>query len=1615
MTVINKQCKILPAVLSLLIFSGAGSLYGVETDTIRAVIQACDSFYFAATDSIYRENTVIEYAHEATDTSGGVVTTFVDSLFLYDLSIGASYNYQDTVTKSICGNNTPYHYCGEQFYTGGNYEVTVKTALGCDSIRRLLRLHVHPIELDTLRIGGCAGEFPITYTIGDKKYKFSSPVTNIFNTGTDTNGCPIYTTFIVEKYPEYNKVIVESICDADTPYIAFGTSFTESTIYERHDTTRHGCDSSYKLILTVNPTYNLTDTIIHTICSADLPYQAGDSVFYETGIYDFPLHTVNGCDSIEIHLELTVIETRLDTITKALCRDDFPFVYGGRYYYHGGEYTIVDDSSTSTCPNTTLLILKELPLYDDTIHVVLCQSDMPYGFAGKDFSQSTVYTYKGLTVDGCDSLKTLDLTVHPSYANYDTVRRTICRNQLPYTFEDSIFTESGTFDIAHPTVHGCDSAFTHFCLTVIDTPTIRINGRTEFCQGKTTMLTASGADQYQWSSGETTATITTGIIGTYSVTGTSAEGCFGRAAVQVNTKRINATITGNRYFCRGKNTILTVMTEDSLCSFQWHDGSTADSIIATNMGQYTVTITDAIGCTNTLSAYVTEYELPEPVITGNFIICSGNSTVLLAQGGESYLWNDGSTQAYLSVNSTATYAVTATDHHGCSAYTSATVIVHDLPEITIIKDVDNICTGENVHMYAKCSTGTSYLWLTGGENTPLIDVSPTRTTTYSVLVTDANKCSNTASTTITVNSLPVPYIDGPTHICRGDTAHLTAQGGVKYHWHNGLSTNSLSVTNPGTYSVTVSNEAGCSASTSAIVTIDALPTITISENIKICQGQTGTLSVAGNLGNSYRWSTGSTLNSISVSEAGTYSVTATNEAGCTTTASSTVTVKDLPTVTIRGDMQICTGSITTLTANSNENCIFTWNNGSQNPLINVFETGIYTVTATNQSGCSSDATVIVTEHPLPQPVITGSHEICSGEDLMLTVSQANQYRWSTGDTGRTIMVSPTGNTTYFVTTTNEYGCQGTTSVIVTLKALPLITFNGNFTFCEGGSTTVTASGGNSYIWSTGVNTPAATFNDAGTYTVTATNSLGCRSSKSVDIIMNETPLITISGNEHLCKGDTGTLTAHGGTKYYWSTGEQDTGISIHPTGTTTYTVTGFNAAGCSSTTSKIVEVEELPDVQISGNLTVCQGDIATLIASGGDSYMWNNGDKSDSIHVTVPDIYHVTATSNTGCSASTTATVTVNPLPDVTISGNATLCTNETQTLTAAGGISYLWNTGDTTENITISEGDKYRVTATNSYGCIATTTFDVTELNQPDITIISDNNIICRGDSALLTATTANANHFNWNTGDTSPTLLASPTETTLYSITVTDENGCHNTDNFVITVNPTYNQHFTGKVCQGEAYSHHGFDIPAQDTAGIFMFGDTLKTVNGCDSILHLTLTVDPLPIMPTTINGPSLISSYGPYIYTIDSTVYIDNYEWRVSNTNWELTENGTRGVLNISTSGNGTLTAKGINSCGYAEASIAIRCDVGIDEYADDSNILLYPNPAGRILNINLENTKSSISQLQLFDNLGHHLQTLPVKKSQYKLDCSQYAAGIYFIKFIDDSGNMTSIRKIIIHP
>lgn len=819
-------------------------------------------------------------------------------------------------------------------------------------------------------------------------------------------------------------------------------------------------------------------------------------------------------------------------------------------------------------------------------------------------------------------------------------------------------------------------------------------------------------------------------------------------------------------------------------------------------------------------------------------ICEGNTLQLNATGTGTYTWSgpngfssSGQTPSIPSVSDdeSGIYIVTVTGIGGnsCSSTASVAVTVNPLPTPTPGATPNPVCTGNTLELSVP-EIGT-YAW-TGPngfssslQNPTIPNITSLFAGDYTVTVT-SNGCSGTAVIAVTVNAgTETTATATPNPICTGNTLQLGTTAGSSYSWTgpNGFTS---TIQNPsflvtqtgqaGTYFVTVTSASGCTEFASVAVTVNQTPTTTITATPNpICEGSTLTLKATG--GGTYAW-TGpntftSTLDSISITgvtalNSGLYNVTVSAANGCSVASSVNVTVNTKPTVTATATPNpVCTGSMLALGASGGDQFSWTGPNSftstEQNPqflINNTSQSGTYTVTVISLTGCSGVSSVNVTVNAAPTATASATpNPGCAGSTIQLSSSGGNTYAWS-GPNGFTstlqnptlpnAQVNQSGN--YTVTVTSSAGCSAVTSVYVLINPVPTTKINPSINpVCNGESVILYGIGAATYLWSTGANTPNITVTPTINTTYTVTGTIGnCTSTASIVITVSPVTPITINpASLSICVNDTITLSANGGVKYTWSTGETGSSIKVSPRENTTYTVTGTNANGCTGKATSIITVKDFEVSLTASKASICEGETITLQANGGTSYTWVLGSNSTgstiNVKPTTSTTYRVRITGANGCVKYLEVYIEVYPKPIVFINdpksvSTPPVCPGTEIDLRAGGAYSYWWEPiALPGKIITVSPNatTRYTVTGSNIWGCTSTASINIPVFNPTSARIepSTGKDPICKGEEITLTAVGLTKPTW-WPGKQTTNSITLIPKDIVYAEVTGFDANGC-------------------------------------------------------------------------------------------------------------------------------------------------------------------------------------------------------------------------------------------------
>ena len=869
-----------------------------------------------------------------------------------------------------------------------------------------------------------------------------------------------------------------------------------------------------------------------------------------------------------------------------------------------------------------------------------------------------------------------------------------------------------------------------------------------------------------------TATHTFSAAGTYTVSLIISGGpCNAPDTITQVIHILSVSPTIQNVSCFGGNNgaiNITVTGGAAAYTYSWTGGSTAQNQTGLTAGTYDVTVTAAQSCSVTSALTVGQPAVVSVTATPTGAGCSGGSNGSVntnVTGGTSpytYSWGGGITTPNRTGVPAGTYSVTVTDSKGCTGTASA-VVTQSAAMTASTTTTNTTCgasTGSVTLTVSNGATPYTFSWSNGATTQNLTAVGGN---TYNVTITDAAGCTTTASGNVAQTGAPTVSVTAVQISCNNANdgqANATITGGnpaYTYSWSNTATTQNLTALGGGTYTITVHDSQGCTASASASITNPAPVVVTLTAQNETCFGNTNASinsSVTGGTpGYTYSWSNTATTANISGLTVATYTVTVNDHNLCSASASASITQPTQLTATATATAASCFGQsngtvILTVGGGTNPDG-YLWSNGSTTQNLTAVGANTYTVTVADANACTVTASAIVTQPTAIAFTGTAANAQCFGYtngSVTLTNptggSSPYTYLWSNSATTQSL--AAVANGTYTVTVTDASNC--TSIATFTVGSPPAITMANNITnvTCFGGSDgsiALTASGGSgagyTYSWSN--NSTNATLSNvaAGPYSVTVTDGNQCTTGATYTVGQPTNVTLSTSSVPQACVNQvdgSATVTTTGGTPpytYLWS--NQGTAATISNIAAGSYSVTVNDAHQCPYTDTVTVSILSPITYTPSDVQPFCaplaDGSIAITGTAGGTppyTYSWNNQQGGSSLTNLVAGIYNLVITDSRGCSVQDSFNlqyqyaITVSTGPAVTINlGDSTELTATSNILT---GVAYTW-------------------TPLEGLGCAT-----------------------CESTSAQ-------------------------PVRNTLYFINVTDSNGCYANDSVMVTVIPNYN----------------------------------------------------------------------------------------------------------------------------------------------------------------------------------------------------------------------------------
>jgi hypothetical protein len=756
-----------------------------------------------------------------------------------------------------------------------------------------------------------------------------------------------------------------TVCDGSTVTLPDGNVVSDAGDYTSVLVSAAGCDSVVTTTVTI--TYPTDATVSATICDGTTYFLPDGASATTDGVYTSVIPNAAGCDST-ITTELIVEAPSETSVDVFICQGDSVMLLDGSYVSDNGAYAVTLPSEHG-CDSVIVTNVTVNEMSADYQTATICSGDT---YTLPDGSTASIEgTFISILTNelGCDSVITTDLTVNEPSS--DELFVTLCSGSNYTLVDGTDVNTTGVYTRVIPNEVGCDSTVIVHLTVVQSTSSTR---NVVVCSGSELIL-PDGSIEYPLVTGNYTSTIP------------NANGCDSVITTHAVVKVLPTLISNaTQIRCFGGTGSVIIGATGGVAPY------TYNSTPRTNLteGTYVYTVADGNGCVDTAIIVIN----PAPSLltltaTPTQIQCyNGRGSVSLqGNGGTTPYLYGGASQSNLTAGN---YHYTVTDSRGCTASANASITPGPTKLNSSVTTTSSLCSSFTGTATANPTGGTppySFQW----NSNPAQYTNPATNLAagaYVVTVSDSRGCTVNANATVASAAAPRLLISGIQSICPGGTTTICASAGMtSYLWSNGDTTQCSTFANTGAYTVTVSNAAGCTTSTTVNITQGAVPVCSITGNDFICPNSTTTLTAP--YGNTYKWNTGSTRQYIAVRLGGTYSVTVKNAAGCTSTCSKVISAPMK--ATIKNTNGSCVsgfkGSSTVTVMDGTPPYTYQWSNGNTTATATGMNAGAFNVRVTDANGCSTtlNSTMVITKSSVDYSRIVSSF---NSNDIA-----ANNYIW----------------------------------------------------------------------------------------------------------------------------------------------------------------------------------------------------------------------------------------------------------------------------------------------------------------------------------------------------------------------------------------------------------------------------------------------------------------------------------------------------------------------------------------------------------------------------------------------------------------------------------------------
>lgn len=1283
-------------------------------------------------------------------------------------------------------------------------------------------------------------------------------------------------------------------------------------------------------------------------------------------------------------------------------------------------------------------------------NTILCTPEGGYIFAGRAFSSNgDVGDNNGL---GDVWLVNLDANGNIlSETNYGGSMLDF-PNDLRFTDNGGIvmcgFTESTDMDITDSRGQA-DFWAAYFATPITLPPAIALGDDTTICNGESIQLNAVDPNcpncTYNWDAPISggTPSVSPIVPTTYSVTVTNASGCTTTDAINIGISdlALNVLQAEDPTPCGFSDGLIEVAASggSNTYNYTWNTPNTGNLIQNLDGGNYQVTVNDG-NCeiVRSIALDPSIGEIPVVDLGSDQSACEGQTITVDAQNpSHSFLWSNDATTQTIAVSESGTFVVTVTTADGCTASDVIDIVINDNLSIDLGQDI-NTCD-QNINLNAGLS-GMDYHWSSTSDNFQNININESGT--YEVTVTSPSGCTGTDAIEVYIGTIPTVDLGADQMSCTPVTLDVTNTD-FTYNWSStNDSTPTIEASTTGSYSLTVTNSDGCTATDAVFVDILQNVNIDLGSDVHSCDP----VQLASNLNDNnltYTWSNASSDSNIEVTESGWYTLTASDLDGCSDTDSVYVTIA--PQVELALEEEIITCSSATLDAELS-GLSYQWSTLETTQIIEVETSGWYYLTATNTSGCSDQDSIFVSISDSIELNLEETISGCEVAELDAGVNELN-YTWYNETTQNAINVNAkniqvTEAGLYSLTVTDGMGCSDTDSVYVEIYDDPSVDLGEYAIGCQEVELN-TNNPDDMHEWSTGSSTSNTnTVTSSGTVAVTITNDQGCSASDSIQVIISSNIEIGYTATPPTCAdsqdGSLIIIPTNGVGTYMinWNHTTSNT-PNLNNISSGTYPLTVTDGAGC--TTAGIIEVEGPEPITSSFQVMPigCNGvagliDMEVIGGTGDYEYEWSNMAVEQDIAVQEANTYTVQITDENACTAiGEVAIEQIAPIEIEVLSTTDNICAENTDgsinvaVTGGTGAYTYVWSDPNTNEPLFPNEettlnnllaGD-YQLFVNDQDGCEATQIINITAPDLLAYNLTGKNGCGEMTGAANIMVTGGTLPYeYTWSNNSMDDNIFNVTSGT--YTVTVEDANNCTFVDEVTIEnyESVEFEVSSEGISCNGEAdgqisitptngvapfkfdwdTEHEGSeitDLPAGEYSAF------VSDANGCLTIESVLIT-EP-DVLSAIFNVIPPINGNGRTVEAIvQGGTPSFQYLWNTGDT---------EAIIEDAAIGNYSVNITDQNGCTtFAQTALTATNNIEIIEKFE-----LSPNPTNGTFLIEAQLENYQTSTISLYTLLGEKLieEQLNSKNIKLPIDINNYPKGIYLVELRTDTHYQ--VKRIIL--